>query len=386
MEANMTKLSCKFIYHDWHQNPKKYTCFITKASITKPNIEIEAVDGVHKNYMTNDEVEGILFEDSNVAYFPKGFDKIFPRLKHFSIDGCGLKKMFNSDLIGLEGLLTLAIYSCPLVTLPSNLLANMTNLERIVFQNCKLERISSKLLKPLLKNDLQVVRFCENTKINAFFRLDQIGVGSVASVQKLMEVIDASCEKPIEDSGRQSAAKNYTYGFESMWKSGKFSDFAITVESKEFRVHKLVLAVQSRRFYEMFEDVYDIQSMKIRDISASAVEEFLHFLYTGKLLTSGETNVLELFQLSSKMKVPALKSICEQMILENLNDSNAFKIFSLGHSYNSDDLKSAAFKEIKEVFRDNNIDESLMNHPDNLKELLEAKNTYEAIIKKFAKI
>lgn len=378
------ELNCKFIYHNWHQNPRTYTCIITEASITEPNTEIQEINGVHFNQMTNDDVLGILFEDTIVACFPKGIEKIFPRLKHISIDSCGLKKICQRDLVGFEKLTTLAIYTCPLVKLPSNLLINMKNLERIVFRDCKLESVGSKLLKPVVNNNLQVVRFTENTKIDAFYRPEEDG--SVESIQKLMEIIDASCDKPIEDSGRQNAAKNYTYGFEQLWKSGLWSDFSITAESKEFRVHKLVLAVQSRRFFEMFEDVYDIQSMKIRDISANVVEEFLRFLYTGKLVTLDDTNVLELFQLSSKMKVTALKAICEQMILEKLNESNAFRIFSLGHNYGSEELKTAAFKEIKEIFRDNNLDESLIDHPNQLKELFDAKTTYEAVIQKFSKM
>jgi hypothetical protein len=272
------ELNCKYVLHDWHQNPEKYTCWITKASVLNPNIDIMAINGVHKNHKTNDDVEGILFEESEMSFFPKGIEKIFPSLKHISIDGCGLKKIHHRDLVGLESLTTFAIYSCPLVTLPSNLLINMTMLERIVFQDCRLERVSSKLLKPVLKNNLQVVRFSDNTKIDAFYRPDYDG--SVVSIKKLMEIIDVSCDKPIEDLNRQNVARNYSVGFEALWKSGKFSDFSITVEDKEFHCHKLVLAVQSRRFFEMFEDVYDIQSMKIRDISASAVEEFLCFLKT----------------------------------------------------------------------------------------------------------
>lgn len=103
------------------------------------------------------------------------------------------------------------------------------------------------------------------------------------------------------------------------------------------------------------------------------VEEFLRYLYTGKI--PDETNAMELFALSSKYDVPALKSYWEKIVIQNLDESNALEIFSFGHLHDSENMKTLAFKMIKKLIPGVKLPDELIEHPEDLKEIVEAGMT-----------
>jgi BTB/POZ domain len=102
-----------------------------------------------------------------------------------------------------------------------------------------------------------------------------------------------------------------------------------------------------------------VTELKIEGLSAETVEEFLRFLYTENL-TETKKDFDELFALSSKMKVEKLKTISEQNIIDDINETNAFEIF----------FKKSAFDQIKKKFRFRRLPDSFMNEPEKLKAFL----------------
>jgi len=150
----------------------------------------------------------------------------------------------------------------------------------------------------------------------------------------------------------------------------------ISVKNVEFKVHRNILGIASPVFAAMFshKDVKENEEnqMKIVDFSAEAVREFLCFIYT-KAAPENATNAMELYELAAKYEVLCLMSIAEDLILDSINNENAYEVLVFGNLNNSDDLKDDAFDEIKKLFTDVELPESLKNRPDDLKLLIDAQ-------------
>jgi Leucine-rich repeat (LRR) protein len=367
------EIACEFAVFTWNRTEANYYgCSVIEASITKPGTEIKAFVGEHDEGKTNNDVEMISFEDTVVEYIPRSLHKIFPIFKVLQIENCGLKQITRKDFKGLENLEILFLDKCKLRSLPADLFEGMVKLKEISLYKNQLEILSSKMLESVAGNELEKVNFRGNTKINAFYQPGE--EESVASLQELMDIIDSNCDLPFDD----------------LWTSGQYSDLIViggACKSKEFRVHKFVLAAHSRVLALSFPENQDI--MKITDFSTDAVEQLLRFIYTGRLK---KWNAIEVFAIAAKYDVKLLKDRAEEIIAENVNASNALEIFSFGHQHNSDVIKCAAFREIKKMFPGTDLQDSLIDQPEDLKniidihrKLLNVQHEMEFALKKFKK-
>lgn len=417
-----------------------YGCYVTFDTITDINYRtVQSFIGVHLRGKSDKDVVEVWFDGTVTDFFPLGLHRIFPSLILVSINKCGLKEITQNDLYGLENLEELRLNFNELTTLPDNLFSRMKKLRRIDFYENKLKFISSKLLEPVIINARTFIDFRRNEKIDSFYWPNN--VGSVGTIKELMNIIDTNCDKPYQNvfedflktnnwntksSNRkpirqaQQVANNWQpirpviplidltlpeepervlrkeenkdahnakllQGFKNLWLNGKFSDFKVIVGPKEFPVHKWVLSINSPVYADMFESqAQTANEMKIQDISAEAVHDFLRYFYIGEYPEN--CNVMDVFALAAKLKVMELKLICEKMISENvLCNSNAYNVFMLGHVYDSSKLKVAAFYKIKSMFPDANLSDDLMKEPENLRKLIEYKSGYEDLMQKFNK-
>jgi BTB/POZ domain/Leucine rich repeat len=327
-----------------------YKCNVKGAQITEPNTKITSISGEHKQGHSFTDVRYITFNRPCIInYFPRGLIKLFPYLQSLSIVGCGLKEISRADLLGLGNLESMYLSSNDLRSLPSDLFMGMLNLKYISFANNDIECMSSELLKPIAGNGLQSVNFSGNPKIDAFYCVHSDNVNKTKSLKELMEIIDKSCDEP--DAPAEND-KNFpitcTAAYEELWTSKRYADFTIIAgvnNPKKFAVHKSVLGPSSSVFAAVFEhDMKEKQSgvMKIEDSSSAAVENFLEFIYTGKI--KEETNAMELYELACKYDISALKSLAELIICRNTNASNAQEVFALGLLHNSESIKKAAYQ------------------------------------------
>jgi BTB/POZ domain len=100
-----------------------------------------------------------------------------------------------------------------------------------------------------------------------------------------------------------------------MLDSPQFSDFKFIVKSKEFKVHRAVLAAASPVFAKMFTaDMEEARSSKcnVDSIEPEIFEHLLRFIYGGKLPeVIGEVS-MKLFEAAHYYDITQLKEICEQ--------------------------------------------------------------------------
>lgn len=423
-----------------------YGCYITFATITEIGYRtIQSFTGMHLRGKTDKDVLEVWFDGTVVEFFPLGLHRIFPSLTLVSLNKCGLKEITRNDLHGLENLEELLLNYNDLTTLPNNLLSVMFKLRRIEFYENKLKFVSSKLLEPVMGRGPKI-DFRRNEKIDSFYWPGQ--AGSVRTIKELMNIIDTNCDKPnmidLEDlfgsapvkprktktsnwqpirhahqaannwqpirppyplidlqpffqkpeepkqvcsqeENKQAHNAKLLKGFKNLWLNGNFSDFTVIVGPKKFPVHKWVLCINSPVYAEMFEgQAQAVNEMKIQDLPADAVHDFLRYLYTGEYPEN--VNIMDAFALAAKLKVTELREICEKMICENvLSNLNAYNVFMLGHVYDSNKLKVAAFNKIKSMFPDANLSDDLMKEPENLKKLIEYKSGFEDLMHRFNK-
>lgn len=386
---------CKYdVYQFWDGSTDQaidkslYTCIITSSSITKRNTEINSIVGIHRSGKTGQDVEAVEFKDTIVEYFPRGLNKIFPGLIALRINNCGLLEITRDDLKGLEDLEMLNLAKNELISLADDLLEDMSKLKVIRCDENQIRYMSSKVIKPVM-NTVEIVNFSKNKKIDSFSINSYSSNYHSIPVEELMQKIDVSCDPPLlvktsNDDFRIKFAK----GFESLWLNGQLSDFTINVGAKKFLVHKNVLAISSSRFAKMFADEKmenHAKELNIEDLQEKSVEDFLRYLYTGNI--TEDINAEEIFSLAAKLNIPELKRLTENLIEDNIEESNALKVFCLGHAYESDKLKQAsqeaALIEVKKMFPDKTISNSLMENPQALKELIETKQKLDRLVSDF---
>ncbi|CRK99761.1 CLUMA_CG013080, isoform A [Clunio marinus] len=173
-------------------------------------------------------------------------------------------------------------------------------------------------------------------------------------------------------------------GFKELWTTGRLSDITIVTDTEKFKVHKFALAMQSSVFTSIFENVMKDRpsdEIQMKNIDPEVAKTFLKFFYTGEVEIEEISNLLELFALAAKFKVETLMSIIEDMIIDDLNDDNAIEIYELACRFNCDGMKTSAFEFIQSMF-DEPLKDELMNQPEVLKELVEAKQKINSILKK----
>lgn len=385
------EVNCEFSYGNWSGNPtmRLYTCNVSKASITEVNTTIRKFIGIHQEGKSDNDVEALLFNGTIVKFFPRGLFKIFPKLLALQISDCQLQSITRDDLHGLETLVSISLFKNNLKSLPEDLLHNMRNLKRLTCMHNEIDCLSSQMLKPMLNNGLTRAHFGSNKSIDAFY--EPGNSRSVNSIEELMKIIDLKCKKPIDKIEKSVPLSNEPFnelliqGIKGLWMSRNLSDLTIKVDSHSLRVHKFVLAIHSPQFASMIEDDNgELNEMAMKDVNLEAVEDFFRYLYTGEMST--HSDVMEIFAIAAKLGVSTLKNICEIKIIDQLQESNAYKIFMLGHVYNNEVLKKKSFEKIRRILADFKVSDEMIHNPESIKEMLETKNKYDLMKTKFSKV
>lgn len=390
-ETRVMDIKCKFDMLTWFGFPSDlYTCQITSAHIAQINKRtIKSISGIHLNGKSDKDIVAVSIVNTIVEFFPKGLKRIFPHLIAIRINNCGLKEIARDDFKGLKNLEMIQLRFNSLTTLPSNLFSSMANIRIIDFSVNELQFVSSKMLNVEKNNLLTYVDFTGKGHVKVFF--EEGNSGSVASIHELNKAIDLNFKVPEKEEddeedevldmkdrkedGKEAHQTKMKQGYENLWTTGKLSDFTIMVDLKAFKVHKWVLDLNSSFFAKMFKSDDQVDKMRIDDLSENAVSDFLRYLYTGE--PPELANAIDVFALAAKLDVPELKTICLQIICDDVLDmSNAYKVFKLGHVFKSEKLKLAAFDKIKLFFPDANLSEELLEEPDDLKKLIDLLMKY----------
>jgi speckle-type POZ protein len=134
----------------------------------------------------------------------------------------------------------------------------------------------------------------------------------------------------------------------SLYESSCFSDVVLECGSKEFKMHKAILATRSPVFNAMFEhEMLEGKNnrVRVRDIEPDVLAEVLRFIYTGKC--NGIEKMADvLLAAADKYALDRLKALCEEALCTNLDLENAADTLTLADLHSASQLKMHAIEFI----------------------------------------
>ena len=140
----------------------------------------------------------------------------------------------------------------------------------------------------------------------------------------LAKQFNGTCETFVFRIHIEGSVPGYSYQLadrlakEQLWaavtgKNKNLVDVEIVVKGKTFSVHKAILAARSPVFANEFANkkqasTNDPQKIQINGVEPAAVEQFLHFIYTGE--STGTLANEELLKLADDYQLKTLASLC----------------------------------------------------------------------------
>lgn len=160
----------------------------------------------------------------------------------------------------------------------------------------------------------------------------------------------------------------------------EFKDFTIIVDSKEFKVHKLIFMARSPYFAEFIRKNPGEDKLVLTDIQVEIFESILNFVYTDQPPTNAK-HARDIFIAAGTLKIESLVKFSAKILIKRMKGEENLKAllenFNLGVNLNYEKLKLMAFEEIKKHFEGRMLRNDLMDDPEKLKKLIEAKELLE---------
>lgn len=163
---------------------------------------------------------------------------------------------------------------------------------------------------------------------------------------------------------------------EKYLKVDDFKDFTIKVGSADYQVHKFIFTARSESFAKMIKLNPEVYELILDGITEETFEAILKFVYNDETPETPEV-AREILLASKKFKIEGLKEVCEEILLDQIEDEENLDILMENHSMGflagSDVLKLEAFKKIQTHFDGHRLKDELLNHPETVKEIIKAK-------------
>jgi len=189
----------------------------------------------------------------------------------------------------------------------------------------------------------------------------------------------------VEEHKTSDKLELLSHDLEKLISSQELSDVQILCGDKLFHCHQVILSARSPVFRVMFQaDMAEKKTKKVEvtDFHPDIVSELLTFIYTGQTpkLTKRQTSkddtyALRLLQAAEKYQLDQLKSICVEMLCNNVDAKNCLHYLVTGYLYEGVDLKKSSLHFISSnagsVFKSKDWKDALKDHPDLMAEVID---------------
>ncbi|XP_064464740.1 speckle-type POZ protein-like [Ornithodoros turicata] len=171
-------------------------------------------------------------------------------------------------------------------------------------------------------------------------------------------VLTLCCELTILDLRKSSAVctlenppegPSFMDDFGRLFEDDDYADVTLIAEGKDFRVHKIILAMRSPVFAAMFRNnMKEKQENRVHldDISAEALQGMITFIYTDTAPNMASLAV-DLLRAAEKYDLKRLKSMCEYSLACSLSVDTVVEMLRLAIKLNADRLRDFAVCYIK---------------------------------------
>lgn len=133
--------------------------------------------------------------------------------------------------------------------------------------------------------------------------------------------------------------------FGDLLKDEQFKDVTLSLNDKEIKAHKSVLALGSPILRDMFQLEKQLNRFTIEDIEGQVFHEIINFIYTKNF--SKETDVIKLMIAADKLKIPDLINLCESKAATLLSEDNVINFLVTANRISATKLEQEALKFIQ---------------------------------------
>lgn len=109
---------------------------------------------------------------------------------------------------------------------------------------------------------------------------------------------------------------------------GLFADVTITVESREFQLHRLVLSAQSSFFRSMFtsnlKETFD-RHIELKDVSAPVFQLLVDYIYHGTIKLQVE-DLQDTYEMADMYQLTALFEECSRFLSRTVDVKNCLQV------------------------------------------------------------
>jgi hypothetical protein len=203
----------------------------------------------------------------------------------------------------------------------------------------------------------------------------------IKDLKEKVEKLEAQRKEELEDM-KNHHETGMLGDFKRILKNENFKNFTVTVSNEEFYVHRLLLAARSPVFTQMLQNHTDVDSLNLTDISVDTFRLVLEFIYTDELQDDDNIDFTRIFVTASKLQIEKLKKIAEEKLVASVYPHNAFDLLILSNKCGGDLLRRKSFEEIKKLFPNKPLDESLAMQTDKLKMLLDLKKKQDNMMQR----
>lgn len=123
--------------------------------------------------------------------------------------------------------------------------------------------------------------------------------------------------------------------------------------------------------------LFQVKPISVNNLCDWIQKCYVRYFNTGNPHTF--TNALELFDIATQNEAFEVKSLCEDVIVENLTDENAFRVYMLGFNNSLWKLQKSAFDLLSRKLPIDTLDQSLMSVPSDFGYLMSTVNTFKSL-------
>ncbi|CAH1257296.1 ABTB2 [Branchiostoma lanceolatum] len=151
----------------------------------------------------------------------------------------------------------------------------------------------------------------------------------------------------------------------------EMSDVTFIVEGKPFYAHKIILANASTRFKNMLSGKFSEGKqpcIEISDIRYQIFQIIMEYLYLGTNPTLGNSHadVLELLGASNFFMLDSLQRLCEILLSQHIDFSNAVNIYRHAKMYHAEELLSYCYgyflRHLPELLEEDSVKKLVFHH------------------------
>lgn len=347
-------------------------------------------------------LEELILDENEIRELPRDLFNFNLNLRKISLNTNKVQRIESGLLEDLANLEEFFIRWNHIVFVPGDLFKFNKKMKQIDFSHNEIKFIGYELLDGL--HELIAVDFRCNPNINIWYDESRDNEEKLREVKRKIKQTPQSheeLEKLLEVQkikSDQNKSENLTRNDEkielnainkrhtdldSFLTREDFKDFDLTIDSTHFKVHKIVLMIRSGFFAEIFKHNPNMSEFTLEGIKPETFEVILKFLYTDET-PKDLKNAREFFEAAGKLRIKSLKEISGQILMEELKKQKdlkeLWKLFNLASKFECEEMKLRAFEEIEKNFPHGHLKNYFLEHPEKLKEAIEAKIRLDELI------